>query len=226
MKFPPFQKSYRRRVVLEMPGFTLEPGRICGVLGANGSGKSTLARVLAGTLPPDGAGPVTPPGTATGYMPQRSWPFRMTVRQNLLITGGGAARAEELLSALGLAPLAGRRAELLSGGELARLALARVLMRPCRLLILDEPTAAMDIESTARAEELMQRTCRETGCALLLVTHSLQQARRVADDLLFLHRGRLLEQGPAEQVLSRPEHPETKRFLDFYGDRGREETGC
>ena len=130
------------------------------------------------------------------------------------------------MEALGIASLSGRRASGLSGGETARMALARVLMRPWALLVLDEPTAAMDIESTARAEELMQRTCRETGCALLLVTHSLQQARRVADDLLFLHRGRLLEQGPAEQVLSRPEHPETKRFLGFYGDRGREETGC
>ena len=217
MTFPPFRKSYRRRAVLEMPGFSLEPGRVCAVLGANGSGKSTLARVLAGMLPPDGGKRVTPPGTAVGYMPQRSFPFRMTVRQNLLITGGGEQRAEELLAALGLDKLAEGRAGLLSGGELARLALARVLMRPHQLLILDEPTAAMDMEATALAEGLMRDACRETGCALLLVTHSLQQARRAADDARFLDRGRLVEKGQARQVLFRPDRPETKSFLDFYG---------
>ncbi len=200
-----------------MPDFALEPGRVCAVLGANGAGKSTLAKVLAGAVPADGGQRVVPARVTVGYLPQRSFPFRMTVRQNLLVTGGGRQRAEELLSALGLSPLADRRAALLSGGELARMSLARALMRPCRLLILDEPTAAMDMESTVLAEGLLQRTCRETGRTLLLVTHSLQQARRTADDALFLHRGRLLEQGPAGRVLYQPDRPETKEFLDFYG---------
>ena len=70
---------------------------------------------------------------------------------------------------------------------------------------------------TALAEGLMRDACRETGCALLLVTHSLQQARRAADDALFLDRGRLVEKGQARQVLFRPDRPETKSFLDFYG---------
>ena len=69
----------------------------------------------------------------------------------------------------------------------------------------------------ALAEGLMRDACRETGCALLLVTHSLQQARRAADDALFLDRGRLVEKGQARQVLFRPDRPETKSFLDFYG---------
>lgn len=90
-------------------------------------------------------------------------------------------------------------------------------MRPHQLLILDEPTAAMDMEATVLAEGLMRDACRETGCALLLVTHSLQQARRAADDALFLDRGRLVEKGQARQVLFRPDRPETKSFLDFYG---------
>ena len=138
-------------------------------------------------------------------------------RGGIFLPGGGEARAEELIGALGIAHLAGRRADRLSGGELARMALARVLMVPRRLLILDEPTAAMDMESTALAEELLLRTCRETGCALLLVTHSLPQARRLADEALFFHRGALWEAGPASRVLHRPERPETAQFLAFYG---------
>lgn len=214
MKLDSFTRTYPDGFVLRAPALELESSKICAVIGSNGSGKSTFARVLAGALPADA--PFSPPGDV-GYLPQRGYPFRMSVRANLLLPGGGEARAEELIGALGIAHLAGRRADRLSGGELARMALARVLMVPRRLLILDEPTAAMDMESTALAEELLLRTCRETGCALLLVTHSLPQARRLADEALFFHRGALWEAGPASRVLHRPERPETAQFLAFYG---------
>ena len=214
MKLDSFTRTNPDGFVLRAPALELESSKICAVIGSNGSGKSTFARVLAGALPADA--PFSPPGDV-GYLPQRGYPFRMSVRANLLLPGGGEARAEELIGALGIAHLAGRRADRLSGGELARMALARVLMVPRRLLILDEPTAAMDMESTALAEELLLRTCRETGCALLLVTHSLPQARRLADEALFFHRGALWEAGPASRVLHRPERPETAQFLAFYG---------
>ena len=212
MKVNGFTKTYPDGFALRVPPTQLEEGKICAVIGPNGSGKSTFAKVLAGVLPAD-AGFIPP--TDTGYLPQRAYPFRMSVRANLLLPGGEAARVGELMEALGIAHLAGRRADRLSGGELARMALGRVLMRPRRLLILDEPTAAMDMESTALAEELLLQTCRETGCALLLVTHSLAQARRLADQVFFFHRGALLEAGPAGRVLHSPEHPETARFLAF-----------
>jgi len=150
-------------------------------------------------------------------MPQRSFPFRLTVRQNLMLSGGTAERAGALMEALGLTPLAGQRAEKLSGGETARMALARVLMRPCELLILDEPTASMDMESAILTERLVSAFRAETGCAVLFVTHDLQQARRMADEALFFHSGQLWEAGPAERVLFSPEEPETRRFLEFYG---------
>ena len=121
------------------------------------------------------------------------------------------------MEALGLTPLAGRRADGLSGGESARMALARVLMRPCGLLILDEPTASMDMEAAILAERLVAAYREETGCAVLLITHDLQQARRMADEALFFCGGQLWESGPAERVLFAPERPETVKCLEFYG---------
>ena len=96
------------------------------------------------------------------------------------------------------------------------MALARLMMGRFDLVILDEPTAAMDMESSSLAEGLILDYCRETGCALVLVTHSLQQARRVADEALFFCAGQLLEQGSKEKLLYTPEREETRRFLDFY----------
>ena len=97
------------------------------------------------------------------------------------------------------------------------MALARLMMKRYELVLLDEPTAAMDMETTLLSEELIVRHVRETNCALILVTHSLQQARRIADSVWYFHRGKLLEEGAAEDVLNRPTQPETKQFLDFYG---------
>ena len=86
-----------------------------------------------------------------------------------------------------------------------------------RLLVLDEPTAAMDIASAALAEDCILDYQRETGGVTLIVTHSLKQARRLGDQVLFFHQGNLLEWGPSAQVLEQPEQEETRRFLEFYG---------
>ena len=216
MKIHAFTKTYGDRKVLDFPGTTLEPGKIYGAIGANGSGKSTFARVLAGAIPADQTGNKLEPGLTVGYMPQTNYAFRMSVRSNILLGGRDRVRAEQLMERLQIAHLAGERADRLSGGETARMALARLMMGRFDLVILDEPTAAMDMESSTLAEGLILDYCRETGCALVLVTHSLQQARRVADEALFFCAGQLLEQGSKEKLLYTPEREETRRFLDFY----------
>lgn len=216
MKLNACSKTFGGGTVLRYPALTLEPGRIYAAVGANGSGKSTFARLAAGVLPAD-RGVRVLEGTDVGYMPQKSYAFRMSTRANVLLGGGDAERAEKLMEALGLTALSKRRASRLSGGETARMALARVLMRPHDLLILDEPTASMDMESAILTEELVEAYRRETGCAVLLITHDLQQARRTADQALFFCRGELWESGAASRVLYTPERPETRRFLDFYG---------
>ena len=215
MKISPFSKTYEQIRVLDFPGFELEKGKIYAVIGANGSGKSTFGKILAGILPADHRG--TYLSGTIGYMPQKNYAFRMSTRANLLLNGKDEARAEHLMDAIQIRHLDNKRADRLSGGETARMALARLMMKEYDTVILDEPTAAMDMETTLVSENLIRQYVDETGCALILVTHSLQQARRIADEVLYFHKGKLLESGPKELVLELPQKQETQQFLEFYG---------
>ena len=216
MNLPAMTKTYDARRVLDLPALTLEPGEITAVIGANGSGKSTFAQILAGIVRADQR--VDPlPGVRVGYLPQKSYAFRMTAEKNIRLNGSDSVRLNQLMDALGLSALRAHRAKKLSGGETARMALARILMGEYDLLILDEPTAAMDMAATLAAESLIRDYRDETGCAVLLITHSLRQAGRLADRVLYFHEGRLAEQGSAEAVLKHPQSAETKQFLEFFG---------
>ena len=194
----------------------LQPGKIYAVIGANGSGKSTFAKILAGVLPADRKGRMVD-GGIIGFMPQKNYAFRMTTKKNILLTGSDEARADQLMDAIQIRHLENKRADKLSGGETARMALVRLMMRPYDLVLLDEPTAAMDMETTLLSEKLILEYVREAGCALILVTHSLQQARRIADEVWYFHKGILLATGPKDRILYTPEKAETRQFLDFYG---------
>ena len=216
MKISAFSKTYEGRTVLDFPGLELEPGKIYAVIGANGSGKSTFAKILAGVLPADRRGKWLD-GGSVGYMPQKNYAFRMSTKANILLNGSDEKRADKLMKAIQIHHLASKRADRLSGGETARMALVRLMMKSYDLVILDEPTAAMDMETTILSENLIADYVRETGCAMILVTHSLQQARRIAHQVLYFHKGKLLEYGPREQVLYEPQMAETKGFLEFYG---------
>ena len=216
MKISAFTKTYDGLCVLDFPGMELQPGKIYAVIGANGSGKSTFAKILAGVLKADQKGSFLD-APSVGYMPQKNYAFRMTTKANILLNGKDASRAEKLMDAIGLRELENKRADRLSGGETARMALVRLMMKRYDAVLLDEPTAAMDMETTLLSEKLIAQYVRETGCALILVTHSLQQARRIADEVLYFHKGKLLESGPKEQVLYAPQTAETRQFLEFYG---------
>ena len=216
MKIASFSKTYEGRTVLDFPGMELQSGKIYAIIGANGSGKSTFAKILAGIVPADKRGKHLD-GGCIGYMPQKNYAFRMATRANILLNGTDVKRAEELMDALHIRHLEEKRADKLSGGETARMALARLMMKKYDLVILDEPTAAMDMETTILSENLIASYVQETGCTLVLVTHSLQQARRIADEVLYFHKGELAENGTKEQVLHNPESEKTRQFLEFYG---------
>ena len=212
---PAFSKTYGQKKVLDFPGMELQPGNIYAILGANGSGKSTFSKILADVLPADRKIRLEP---SIGYLPQKPYAFRMSVRKNILLGGRDIQKAESLAKALSLTELEHKRADRLSGGETARMAMARLMMGTYDVVILDEPTAAMDMETTAAAETLIQSYVRQTNCILILVTHSLQQARRIADEAMFFQKGEVLEYGPAESLLYSPTRVELKRFLEFYGN--------
>ena len=214
-------KTYGGRRVLELPYFELPPRSICALIGANGSGKSTLARIVAGVVEPDDKRSLENlQHLKVGYMPQKNFAFQMKVMKNVLLpvkdTEANRSRALELLRELQIDHLAAQAGYRLSGGETARMALARVLMCPSDIMVFDEPTAAMDVKSTLLAEELIKKHQQSSGCRVLLVTHSLKQAMRMADQVAFLHQGRLIEFGPASQVLTEPRQDLTREFLEFY----------
>ena len=189
MRVNGFTKTYDGRKVLDFPGMELESGKIYAVIGANGSGKSTFAKCLAGIIHADKKGTFFDKEYSVGYMPQKSYPFAMSVEKNIALGGTDIVRRDQLMDKLQITHLAKKKANRLSGGETARMALARVFMKSFDVLILDEPTAAMDVELSSVSEDLMKEYCKETGCAMIVITHSLQQAKRVADEVLFFYKG-------------------------------------
>lgn len=217
----PFTKSYHGRTVLNFPAFSFEPSHIYAVIGSNGSGKSTFARVLAGIEKADSATRPLSSSVNIGYLPQKPYAFHMTLRKNILLnkeknSSDNEARAEELIRTFELTALAEKNGSSLSGGETARMALARLMMKEYSLLILDEPTAAIDMNNTLRAEQVIREYTHRTKAAVLLITHSLKQALRLSDTVLYLENGNLIEQGGTASILNEPSTMELRRFLDFY----------
>ncbi|KGQ22787.1 ATP-binding cassette domain-containing protein [Thermus filiformis] len=207
------------------PGFRLrlaflhvEPGQALAVLGPSGSGKSTLLRVLAGLEAPE-EGRVE--GGFRVYLPQTPLLLKGSVLENaafgLRLKGVGRrealARAEEALEEVGLLSKAHLRAQGLSGGEKVRLALARALAVGPEVLLLDEPTANLDPANARMVEALLARA-KARGAALVLVTHSPAQARRLAERALFLFQGEVAEEGPVPQALREPRDPRVRAFLE------------
>lgn len=198
------------------------------VMGANGAGKSLLLRMLHGLVAPasgevlwEGASLDHAARRAQAMVFQRPVMLRRSVRANLrfalsvrgLNGRGRAAREGEALALARLEHLAPRPARVLSGGEQQRLAVARALACRPRALFLDEPTASLDPCSTEAIEDLI-RMAHADGVAIVLVTHDVGQARRLGDDLLFLHRGGVAEAGPVDRVLDAPRSEAAGAWLD------------
>lgn len=199
MILPACKKTYQEKVVLDLPKIELENGSLLAICGHNGSGKTTYGKVLAGILPADEK-PDLKEELHVGYMSQIALAFALSVKNNLMQNADktkskaeNEARAMKLLEDIGLEELAGKNAKKLSGGETQRMSLARILMKPYDLLILDEPTASMDREAVPLAEELIRNYRKETGCTLILITHSQEQAERMADSFLLLEDGKIKE---------------------------------
>lgn len=200
MILPALKKTYQGQVVLDIPSIEIADGSIVAICGQNGSGKSTLAKILSGIEKPDTGESSVTKGLSVGYLPQQNYAFHMSVRSNLLLNkdlqktkAENVTQAETLLQAIGLENMAKKNAKKLSGGETQKMALARLLMKPYDLLILDEPTASMDTASVPTAEAIIRDYQSRTGSTILIITHSPEQAKRLADHIIRLEDGNLCE---------------------------------
>lgn len=195
--------------VLSGISMAVEPGEIVTILGPNGSGKSTLLRALLGILPLSSGVVARAPGLRLGYVPQklsvdRSMP--MTVRRFLSLPKRVSdADATAALARVGLPDLETRQMAALSGGQFQRVLLARALLSQPQLLILDEPTQGLDQPGEAAFYRLIEEVRRETGAAVLMVSHDLHVVMAASDRVICLN-GHICCQGSPRVVSNAPEY--------------------
>ncbi len=196
------------------------------ILGANGAGKSVLMRLMHGLLAPTSGRVAWSDADAQRVRRQQAMVFQRPVmlRRSALanvvyaleIAGVPAAerksRALEALKEVGLFGLANRPARVLSGGEQQRLALARAWALHPEVLFLDEPTASLDPSATREIETVI-RAFDAAGTKIVMATHNLGQARRLGDEVLFVHQGRIAERSPIEQFFKQPSSAEAAAFI-------------
>jgi iron(III) transport system ATP-binding protein len=224
-------KSYAATPVLRGVSLSVEEASLTAILGASGAGKSTLLRVIAGfeaadggtvsvcgTVTDDGRRRVPPERRHIGYVPQDGALFpHLTVRANAAFAlprrERRSAFVTEMLDLVGLADFGGRYPHELSGGQQQRVAIARALASRPKLVLLDEPFAALDasLRSSVRADVL--GALRATGTAGVLVTHDQDEALSAADSVAVLHQGVITQVGPPRLVYATPADPWTAAFL-------------
>ncbi len=203
---------------------TLSHGSLSVLMGPNGAGKSLLLRLLHGMIKPT-SGEITWAGEPLNddHRRRQAMVFqtpvllRRSVAANIdfVLKQRGAAKyatRSGVLEKVGLQDKARQPARLLSGGEQQRLALARALATEPEVLFLDEPTASLDPASVLMIEEIV-RAAQDQGTKVIFVTHDVGQARRLADEVIFLHRGHVLERTAAAQFFDTPNSHEAGEFL-------------
>ncbi|MFF7983275.1 ectoine/hydroxyectoine ABC transporter ATP-binding protein EhuA [Streptomyces sp. NPDC007901] len=230
-------KRFGDNTVLDGLDLSVQAGRHVTLIGPSGSGKTTILRLLMTLTEPD-SGTVTVDGQRLfpasekelrevrkkiGMVFQQFNLFpNMTVLRNIteapvtvlgLPKDEAEARARELLDLVGLADKADAKPTQLSGGQQQRVAIARALaMRP-KVLLLDEVTSALDPELVAGVLDLLRDIARTTDITMLVVTHEMNFARDISDQVLMFDAGRIIEAGPPERIFSEPEHERTREFL-------------
>lgn len=218
----------RRQVVHAVEGVSLSlgPGQTLAVVGESGCGKSTLAKLAVGLLTPT-AGSVRSLSRTVQFVSQNPWSAlnpRKTIGHSvglpLLVhklckdRDERAKRVAELLEQVGLpASHANRRPGGISGGELQRVTVARALAARPRAIVLDEPTASLDVGVKATVVNLLLDLRESLGLGYLLITHELDIARHLATHVAVMYLGRIVEHGPAEEVFGSPRHPYTRTLL-------------
>jgi lipopolysaccharide export system ATP-binding protein len=231
-------KTYNGRRVVDGVGFTVKEGEIVGLLGRNGAGKTTSFRMTIGMITPE-AGKVTFAGSdvtmlpmyrhalaGMGYLAQEPSVFqRLTCEDNLLAVlelqpisrAERKMRARQLLEQFHLEHKAGEEARTCSGGERRRLEIARALINRPRILMLDEPFAAVDPHTVEDLQKEV-RTLTSSGIAVLVTDHNVQQTLRICDRAYIIHEGRNLKDGLPRDIINDPEVRNAYLASTFRGD--------
>lgn len=228
------KKIYNERTVLNIDSLRLEKGLIHAIIGPNGSGKSTLLRLLA-LLDEPSAGNIK--AFDTDYLSlikekikwqrkmtmvmQKTFLFNQSVASNVeyglkvrdIYRGKRKKIVEETLEWVGMSSFGQRNALTLSGGEAQRVALARAIVFRPDVLFLDEPTASLDPASVLVIEDLIKKINQQFETTIIIVTHNLFQARRLADTTMVLMDGRVVEKGLTEEIFSRSNDERTRAFF-------------
>ncbi|WP_432841212.1 ATP-binding cassette domain-containing protein [Dactylosporangium sp. CA-092794] len=236
--------------------FTIDPGQVVGVLGPNGAGKSTLIKLICGAMPPtDGAVTIFGGNPADSRVRRQlgavhqvtSFDMMLKVSDNLRIAAAFRglrwrtvrAHAEQLLEAFDLVGTVDQLVFTLSGGQLRRLQVVRALLRVPRLLLLDEPTAGMDVAGRRLVWRLLDEITAEHGTTVLWTSHNIDELERNCESVLVIHRGRLLQHASPRSLVEqfgrrylavRPGNAEHASRIMALADRaglhGEQETGA
>ena len=225
-------KRYGDREACHIDRLEIDRGEILGIIGPSGSGKSTLLRILnllepftSGSLVFSGVQITTPSSASLSMQRRMTMVFQNPLLLNtsvlnnvaygLKLRGDSDAgqRAQDLLDQLGLADLAKEHPTTISYGEAQRVALARALVIRPEVLLLDEPTANLDPYNVDLIEKLVAQANADMGTTIVLVTHNVFQARRLAHRAALLLDGRVVEVGATEEFFSAPSDPRTKAFI-------------
>ncbi|MBR3050960.1 MAG: ABC transporter ATP-binding protein [Selenomonadaceae bacterium] len=224
LKVEHIRKSFGDKRVLDDINFSVAAGECVGIVGLSGCGKSTLAKIIARLLPSDD-GRIILNSDGAFYRnvqmifqtPEDSFNPRRTLGQSIaepLENYGINARVEDLLREVGLpAAYAERYPREVSGGECQRAAIARAIGVAPKLLICDEATSALDVTIQAQIVALIKKLCVEKNIACLFITHDLALLPRLADRVIVLHLGKIVEEGTPEQVIHAAKSPFTRQLM-------------
>jgi tungstate transport system ATP-binding protein len=225
IRFEGIHLAFAKRAIYSNLNLEIGAHGITAIMGPNGAGKSLILRLLAGLIQPDQGrvlynGKSGLPAGQIGFVFQRPVLLRRSVQDNLLhaLSLADVARVERpyraqaLLELGGMEHLARSPARKLSGGEQQRLTLLRALAAKPGLLVLDEPSASLDPQATALIENIVRRAS-QCGVKVLLVTHDQGQAARLADNVMFVHKGQVHPVQPTDSFLKQPASREAKAYL-------------
>jgi len=223
------QKSYEKQCALNIDNLNIERGSFLGIIGSNGAGKSTLIKIIAGLINPS-SGSINYDGEKISskiqqnmtLVFQKPYLLRATVFNNIAYPlvirkvkkEEIEKRVSEVMKSMDIEYLRHQKAWTLSGGEAQKVALARAIVSRPSLLLLDEPTANIDPSSVLVMEENIKKFHNENNSTVIIITHNLQQSKRLCKDVAFMNEGKIIEIGKIDSIFNSPSSSVTKKFIE------------